>query len=296
MRALFSGLSADRARIYALVLAASGIAHHVRCRKAQWSIVVSIQDRYAAVEAIRLYLKENPDTTFYDQGRLSSGVKTYSAGYVASVLFLIHLLIGPESEQQVFISAFGADADRIVNGEIYRCATALLLHSDLQHLLGNIAGIIVFGTAVASQCGWGIGWLLVLAAGVTGNLITAFWYQGDHIAIGASTAVFAAVGICSAIQMRFSIWNRTDKSEYSWRKLMPLMAGLALLGLLGTSPRADLMAHLSGFAVGLVLGFGIGLKRGRPLYQMPFWAQLAAAVLSVGTVAASWLQGQLYKG
>lgn len=293
MRALFSGLSTDQVQIYALVLTASGITHHVSGQKARWSIAVQIQHRNAAVKAIRLYLKENPDTTAHVQTGGIPGVRTYSAGYITTVLLLLHLLIGPGSQQQVFITAFGADADRILNGEIYRCVTALLLHSDFQHLFGNLVGLALFGTAIAYPCGWGIGWLLILAAGISGNFITAFWYQQNHLAIGASTAVFGAVGMCSTIQLRFRFWNKSEKTKFSWRKGMPLTAGLALLGLLGTSPRADLMAHLSGFVIGLVLGYAVGLKRGRPLCQLPFWVQLTAAVLSVGTIATSWLQGQL---
>jgi rhomboid protease GluP len=296
MRPLFSGLSAERVQIYTLVLTASGIAHQVNQQNANWFISVHIHHRGAAVEAIGLFLKENPAQFIQGQvGFISSG-NTYSAGYIVAILLLIHILIGPGKELQVFVAAFGADADRILDGEVYRCATALLFHSDFQHLAGNLVGLVIFGTVTASQCGWGIGWLMILATGIAGNLITALCYQQNHLAIGASTAVFGAVGICSAIQLRCRFWNTNEKFELSWRKGMPLIAGFALLGLLGTSPHADLMAHLAGFAVGLVVGYAAGLKRNPPLNKLSFWVQLTAAVLAFGVMTGAWLQGQFHNG
>jgi rhomboid protease GluP len=295
MQPLFSRLSEEKAHTYSLVLSSAGIAHKVNQHGSAWRIAVWPAERAAAVEAIALYLKENPPYSVSEQPFLSRGVGTFSALYVTGILVLIHLLIAPGVEQERFITAFGADAVRIMDGELYRCTTALLLHADIAHLLGNVSGLIVFGTVTASLCGWGLGWSMILAAGISGNWVTAWWYGGFHSAIGASTSVFGAVGICTAL----SLWWHSRRGDgrslrRSFRRWMPLAGGLALLGVLGTAPQADLMAHLSGFASGLALG-GVGVQAsGRLPYGAPAWIQWTAAVAACLLVAVCWLRGMGY--
>lgn len=294
MQPLFARLSGQKAHTYSLVLSAVGISHQVSRQGSMWSIAVPPANRTAAIEAVSLYLKENPTRSGYGSALLRLGSRTYSAWYIAAVLALIHLLIATGPEQRLFADAFGADSGQILTGDLYRCVTALLLHADGQHLLGNIAGLIIFGTVVASLCGWGLGWSLILASGFAGNLFTAFWYRQDHLSIGASTAVFGAVGICTYLSLRIGMWKKDQYAQRPWRQWMPLAAGLALLGFLGTSPHADLMAHLSGFVFGLMIGFlgcAWGLRSGRLPSQAPEWVQWSAALVSSGIIAACWFTG-----
>jgi rhomboid protease GluP len=295
MQPLFSRLSAEKVHTYSLVLSAVGIVHKVRRRGSAWSIAVWPAQRAAAVEAVALYLKENPPHSDREPSFLAKGAGTYSALYIAAILVLIHLLITPGVEHGRFVSAFGADADQIMTGELYRCTTALLLHADIAHLLGNVAGLIIFGTVTASLCGWGLGWSMILAAGFAGNYVTAWWYGHNHLAIGASTAVFGAMGVCTAISLWRSRLRKSRGIQHSWRRWMPLAGGLALLGWLGTAPQADLMAHLSGFASGLAFGGTGVLVSGRLPYRTPTWLQWTAAVAACALVAVCWLRGMGYK-
>jgi rhomboid protease GluP len=291
MQLLFSRLTAEKAHTYSLVLSAVGVAHKVRRQGPVWSIAVWPAQRAAAVEAIALYLKENPRQPDRDPSFLAGGARTFSAFYVTGILVLIHFLISPGIERGHFVSVFGADAARIMGGEIYRCTTALLLHADIAHLLGNVAGLIVFGTVTASLCGWGLGWFLILAAGIAGNWITAWWYGGHHLSIGASTGVFGAVGMCTALSLWHSRARKNPSLRRSWRRWMPLAGGMALLGVLGTAPQTDLMAHLSGFLSGLAFG-GTGVQTvGRIPFAAPAWVQWTAAVVACALVAVCWIKG-----
>lgn len=297
MQPLFSRLSADKVRTYSLVLSAVGVAHRVHRQGPVWSIEVRPDQRGVAVEAIALYLKENPARQ-PDRGQFFPvrGARTYSALYVAAILSLIHFLIAPGVEQGRFVAAFGADAARIMSGELYRCATALLLHADIPHLLGNVAGLVLFGTVAASLCGWGLGWCMVLAAGFAGNWITAWWYGDNHLSVGSSTAVFGAMGICTVLSLWNSRRRKNRKVERTWRGWIPLAGGLALLGLLGTAPQADLMAHLSGFASGIVFaGAGVLVFRRLP-YGTPAWLEWTAAIVACAWVAVCWLRGMAWQG
>jgi len=64
-------------------------------------------------------------------------------------------------------------------------------------------------------------------------------------------------------------------------------ASLALLALLGTSPNADLLAHLFGLLLGGALGLAAASTLRRPLRSPAQWA-LAVAVLVL--VVGAWLR------
>jgi len=87
----------------------------------------------------------------------------------------------------------------IDRGEWWRPFTALFLHADVSHLLGNIAMGSLFVILVSRSVGVAVGWLLVLAGGVVGNILTAWaHYPAAFHSLGASTAVFGALGTVSS--------------------------------------------------------------------------------------------------
>ena len=54
-----------------------------------------------------------------------------------------------------------------------------MIHADLLHLVGNMVGIALFGAAVATLCGWGLGWLMVLVSGGLGNALNAVFFGAN---------------------------------------------------------------------------------------------------------------------
>jgi membrane associated rhomboid family serine protease len=143
-------------------------------------------------------------------------------------------------------------------GEWWRLGTALFLHADLGHLVSNLfSGIFVFAV-VRSTIGRWRGWLLLAIASVAGNFaIAGLNYPGPYRSIGASTAVFAGLGLLTG--RAISVLRRTHR----WRALfVAVAAGLTLLGLYGAGgTHTDVGAHATGFAAGLVLGFAAALPR-----------------------------------
>jgi membrane associated rhomboid family serine protease len=149
-----------------------------------------------------------------------------------------------------------ADAERILQGEHWRTVTALTLHADVAHALSNAIAAGLFLVAVSSMVGAGLACALVLLAGAGGNLTNAFLHGSPHVAVGASTAIFGAVGMLGSLGM-----TRRRRSMLSrWRVWLPVGAALALLGMLGSSgQRVDIWAHLCGLLVGAVLGILIAV-------------------------------------
>ncbi len=289
MPTLFSRLSAETVRIYCLVLSASGISYQVRQNHHFWSIEVPADDRSAACNAIAKYLVENAQRPAREGRRfLPKGQKTWSALYALVPLVVIHWGMGNAEDMRASVAAFGAAADQITAGGYYRCVTALMLHIGWGHLLGNVVGLALFGTALSAFWGWGMGWLAILLCGAAGNGLTAMWYGSGHVSVGASTAVFAAVGLCAAV----SFWRGRLSRSWSWRLLTPLAGGVALLSFLGAAPHADLVAHLMGFTTGLAAGLIGGWQTNLPAWPI----QLSAAFLAASLVILSWVWGLGYKG
>lgn len=250
MVTVFEGLSREEVETFGLVLLSYGIVHQSVKQGSSWELRVEQTQAAEAETLIRDYQIENPEVCpapeilYYDYKKSLAGV------WGALLLAAVHLAVHTGVDGQLLKIAYAASAESIVSGEWYRAATALLLHADIVHLVGNMVGMAVFATAVCSITGWGVGWLLILASGISGNLINAYVYGYGHSSIGASTAVFGALGLLSSYQFLKKI--QTPSSRF--QVLLPLGAGLALLAFLGSSSHTDIMAHLFGFLSGVVLG------------------------------------------
>ncbi len=235
------------------------------------SIVIRLKTRDA--EADRSVSRSHP------------AYKNFSGIAVALFLLSIHLAVSASSAPEDYIAVFGADARRILDGEMYRCITALLLHADAAHIAGNMAGMVIFGGAVCVVTGSGVGWLMILASGIFGNLMNALAYETGHMSVGASTAVFGAVGILCAFQAVNAA--RTGKG---WKRTaLAFGSGLALLAFLGTSARSDVGAHLFGFFCGVLMGGGYRLWMGHPLGMK---GQVLCAIATASTVLLAWVRGR----
>jgi membrane associated rhomboid family serine protease len=96
---------------------------------------------------------------------------------------------------------------------------------------------------------------LVLASGTLGNALTAWAYAPEPFqSIGASTAVFGALGILTGYGVYVAL---AFPQTSPWRAvLLPVGGGVALLGWFGAGGvDTDVGGHLAGFGCGLALGF-----------------------------------------
>jgi len=94
------------------------------------------------------------------------------------------------------------DGTRFRAGELWRAVTALTLHADLAHLLANIGFGALFGGLAARVYGAGCGWLLILVAAVAANAVNGLTMPAGRASLGASTAVFAALGTLAVVRWR----------------------------------------------------------------------------------------------
>ena len=275
MVVLFNNLSPEEAETYALVLASAGIAHQTRKGPFGWELIVDTEEFETAFETIREYLLENRKDVPAPEMPAMAYYRNFSGVWVALGLLVCHLTVYTQLETQAIIKAFGASAKHILHGEYYRTVTALMLHGDAVHLVSNMVGIAIFGTAVAAVAGLGVAWTMILMTGLVGNLFNAILYQTDHLSVGASTAIFGAIGILGAYQFI----RRWRQPHQRLKAYLPLGAGLALLAFLGASARSDLTAHLFGFAAGLLAGAIYGKTVKKPIEPSVQKAFLAVVVV-----------------
>jgi len=270
MTLLREGRDHDAVLERSIVLDAMGIAHEVQpTPDGRWALIVDDVDAPAAEAALAAWEAENPPRPHLlarpDYGRTLTGV----AAGLAILAFAVLAGLPPPGS---LVASGSADAARMLQGEWWRAGTALTLHADLAHAAANAVAIGIFLGAVARRLGPALATWLALTAGVVGSVLTALVVRGGHVSIGASTAVFGALGTLSALQVpRRSAW-------------LTLGVGVALLGLLGTGARADLPAHLLGFAVGVTEGLAVRhMTPPRRSLRQP-----AIALLAVAPIVLAW--------
>jgi rhomboid protease GluP len=262
-----------------LVLLAQGLSPSLsRNLDGAIALTVSRENVERARGALLAYERENPPKGAAGREPLGSA-DSFAASAVAGLLILAFFSITVISNPTMaWFERGSADADKILNGELWRTLTALTLHADVAHALSNATALVLFLGAVGSVLGTGLGCALILMAGVGGNLANAFLHGSPHVSVGASTSVFGAVGVLGGLGV---VMRRTGALSRR-RAWLPVAAAFALLGMLGTGEgRVDIWAHLFGLLVGGILGVLIALIAPRPPGLGIQWAcgGLAAAML-----------------
>jgi membrane associated rhomboid family serine protease len=171
----------------------------------------------------------------------------------------------------------------VQSGQWWRLWTSLTLHVSAEHLFANLAGGVWFGVLAARQLGVGTAWLLIVTGAALANGLEAQWAPPDYRSVGASTAVFTALGLMAAHS-----WKIRLPLRQSWaRRWAPLVAGTVLLGWLGTAGEGtDIMAHLLGFVVGCLFGATAGIAGvERAVDRFPQWL---AGLAALASIAVAW--------
>ncbi len=246
---LFHGLSAKKADLILLILASQHIETQVEKQGNTFHILIDPGHREKAHAMIKAYYRENKP------GKVRQAVQDFSISPLTSIpafmimglLSAVHILCLHYHIHEAMILKYGSSSLFIGQGENFRAVTALFLHADERHLLGNLAGLLIFGTPFIRLSGSGTGPFMLLLTGTLGNLMTAGLYRTAHLSIGASTSVMGAAGLLTAFQM--------TRKQKSLDMVIPLIAGATLVGLLSQGERTDVLAHVFGFLNGFILGF-----------------------------------------
>lgn len=265
------------------MLAALAVPCALREEPDGWTVAVAPADVATALDALDAYDRENSERAERAERAAAppSRPLTLTGVYVALLLIALFAFSGPRAGRSAWFERGSADAARIVAGEWWRAATALTLHADAPHLLSNAVAAALLVSLVCQALGHGVGLWLVLLAGVVGNLAAAFAQRGPHISVGASTAIFGALGILAALRV-----TSPERVRLGARRPWVILAAtLVLLVVFGVGPDVDVLGHLFGLLAGLGVGLlGAVLVR-RPLPALGQWLLVLAAV---GALAGAW--------
>jgi rhomboid protease GluP len=278
---VFSG-SKPLCREYSLVLEARDIDHEVGQSGDSWVVSVTPALVHRAYDEISRYSAERGAPRGIPQPEKPfSGAVTGAMGYVLILLITAYCAgIGLFGADWLSLGALDSGATR----EWWRALTALTLHLDQEHLLGNLLFGVFAGIAAGRLLGPGVAWASILGAGALANYVEILIAPPSHRAVGASTAVFAALGLIAGLAWR----QRLTLRERRWYASAPLIAGICLLTLLGAGDaHVDVLGHALGFLFGVAVGWlyaraGIPRGHGKRL-------QLAAGAGATVLLCAAWL-------
>ena len=261
---------------WALVLIAEGLSPSVRRSSEGYVLGVPAEEAERGVAILSSYERENPVEP-HEGDEAAGYAHVVTALAVAGSLVVFFFVTGAGDSMVHWFQRGSADVERILRGELWRTVTALTLHADIGHVLANAIAGAVFLAAVCRGLGPGLGCAVVLLAGAGGNYVNALFHGSFHVSVGASTSVFGAVGVLGGL----GVVRRRRKGARGRLAWMPIVAGLALLAMLGMGGgRVDLWAHLFGFLVGSVMGVLVAFAVPRPPGLRVQWV-LGGATLAV---------------
>jgi rhomboid protease GluP len=271
------------------VLAAAGIPCVVQRDGAGATLLVPAEAAERAAFELEQFARENRGWP-----RAEELPEVLTEGSLGVVLWVLALLV---LDRLIAHQAFGHDwyaagrslASAVREGELWRAATALSLHADLFHLLGNVLFGALFVGLASQVLGTGLALAATVASGFLGNFANAWIQVPQHASIGASTAVFGALGVLIGHRARHR--RREARGGLRW---IPIAAGICLALWLGvgesegqprSDSRVDVLAH--------VLGFGAGALLGIARASLPGWRpgraqQTLLGLAALGALALAW--------
>jgi membrane associated rhomboid family serine protease len=267
----------------ALALEAQALPYELVELDVGWALAVSPEFAAAARAELDRYLEERevkrPAVPVFEPfGGVGAGALTYTF-----VLLAVAYCAGISALGRDWFASGAVDSSVATRTEWWRAVTALTLHAGPEHLVGNLLFGIVAGGLCGRLMGPGVGWFSILLAGAAGNFLELWIAPAGHRAVGASTAVFAGLGLLTGFAWR---QGSTLRGRRLYRSA-PLIAGFSLLALLGAgTPQVDVLGHLLGFLAGLGLGWvfaRLGIPASRAVAP-----QAICGVLAIAVVVAAW--------
>ncbi|MDD1779486.1 MAG: rhomboid family intramembrane serine protease [Candidatus Helarchaeota archaeon] len=128
-------------------------------------------------------------------------------------------------------------------GYIWELFTALFVHFDPAHLIGNMIFLLLFCYRAEDFFNWRRVLLIYIGSGLVGNLLGLI-FGPDFLSAGASGAIFGLLGAL--------IYPLKKESPRTLKGM--IFIGLIFLIFSGMNYNVDHISHWVGFIVGVVLG------------------------------------------
>lgn len=216
-----------------------------------------------------LNLKTMINTIFMEQERLKQEAKTeakrnfpfatISLMIANALVFIIFSLLGSTNDVAFMLDHGAAYADYIINrGEVYRLVTCMFLHFGSLHLINNLISLVIVGSQLEKLIG--TKWLFItyFLTGIGASIVSCFYYYYNNepaISAGASGAIFGLIGAFCVVLFKTKV-----RGKFDFRFI--LIIALIFYDNYAT-PGIDVVAHVMGFILGVVLAIILIPTKGR---------------------------------
>ncbi|MGQ9641107.1 MAG: rhomboid family intramembrane serine protease [Candidatus Bathycorpusculaceae bacterium] len=138
----------------------------------------------------------------------------------------------------------------VMSGLYWQLFTAMFIHVNIVHLLGNMFFLLIFGLRAEEMFNIQEYLLIYFLSGLAGNLLTLLFGPFAPPSAGASGAIFGVFGACTIYVRRAFGQSIVGALLYSLFWLM-----------INVRPGVNNLAHLGGLIVGLLIGYVLALRR-----------------------------------
>ncbi|MBS7648726.1 MAG: rhomboid family intramembrane serine protease [Candidatus Bathyarchaeia archaeon] len=176
------------------------------------------------------------------------------------VICLLATMFSLVFSENPFIDTLYFSGENLRKGYFWSPITALFIHANMAHLIGNMLFLYAFGSTLESEIGSTRTILAFFIGGVLSFILSLYFYGSNTIMIGSSAAIFTLLAIVMLIK----------PLKFSWLFLMPLglvailyfiYNALMIFYLNINETNIGYLGHVIGFLVGVP--FGISWSRGK---------------------------------
>lgn len=147
------------------------------------------------------------------------------------------------------LATYGQLNIRVFQGWYWQLFSAIFVHANIIHLIGNMFFLLVFGLKVEELLSKANYFAIYFASGLLGSLLSLL--QGPLVtSVGASGAIFGL----------FGAWVAYLGGSYGRSITVALVYGVYLL-LLSAGVGVNILAHSGGLLAGISIGYLLSKKR-----------------------------------
>ncbi|MCW3983108.1 MAG: rhomboid family intramembrane serine protease [Candidatus Bathyarchaeota archaeon] len=145
-------------------------------------------------------------------------------------------------------------------GAYWQLFTSMFIHASIFHLVGNMLFLLIFGLRGEEMFSLPEYLGIYFLGGLAGNLLSLL-FGPNFISVGASGAIFSMFGACL-------IYDRRSVRQ----SILGAVVFAFFLFFINTGEGVNILAHLGGLLVGLLLGYVIASRR-KPEQQINYQFQ-----------------------
>lgn len=147
--------------------------------------------------------------------------------------------------------------ENLLIGRVWTLITALFLHGDLSHLLGNMIFLFVFGNTLEKELGATRTLTAFFLGGTVSFLLGIFFYDPATPLIGASAAIFTLTSIVMLVKpLKFSFFFFMPQGLVAIIYFIYNVAAVYF----GVQGNIAYVSHVIGFVIGVPFGIAWSKK------------------------------------